>query len=351
MAAELPADPVADLHDKLENWQQGDVATPGMMLSVANRYLPLTDSARTVAKEGKGDAVEVTDGADGYGNEAVDEEQNDHWMLVEDSHDEVVLISQTCDVVRHVTDEDGTVGRPWVQVAPLVEISDEELALARRTARWAPVPGKGPNAFADLDQCTTIEKSVLVQMTRTRGCRTDQELLEFAHACARHRSRFAFPNEMNHSVRRLRSRMIDKTGKDSPEGRCVDAVLEIRAEADGEWSSKGLNVHLHFIVDAERLPALGGEASASLDEAGIPAGAGEAKVAELIEEGGPDPAALAHARWQRLVQQWAARCEENEHISSVSASAQSEDEFPLSLYRRAPRLDLDFLSGPEDVPD
>lgn len=330
-AADGSSDDLSTLDRELESWQQGDVARDGLTLSAASRALPLTDAARKQA--------------------AADDEPG--LLLIGEAHDEVVVLTQTCDIVRSVQDDPAgrSAGRPWVQVAPVVRIPEEELALARRTARWAPIPGLGADAFADLDQCTTLEKAVLVQMERVRGCRNDNELRAFGQACGRYRSRFAFPNLVVRSMSGLRSRVLDKTTKNSPEGRCVDAVLEIRAEADREWSQPGVNVVLHFIVKASHLGHVDLDEDADAGAPAIPPEANEGAVATLIEKEGPEPASHAHARWQRLAELWTARCSTNDHVASVAAMVHSEDEFPLALQRRTDRLDLEFLSGPDEVSD
>jgi hypothetical protein len=231
----------------------------------------------------------------------------------------------------------------------LVRVPTAALATARRSARYAPVPGFGPDAFADLERCTTIEKAALLRMHRTRGCRNDEERRDFAQTCARHRSRFAFPNEMTTAVAGLRGRLLEKDGKNSAEGRCVARVLEIRAEPDREWSEWGISVVLHFIVRATSLRAQDPDWDSTPVDLQLPGGAKETVVAEKIEALGLDSLPGAHAAWSRLAELWVERCSTNDRISALSAMVHSEDEFPVALARRTDRLDLEHLSSPDDT--
>jgi len=99
----------------------------------------------------------------------------------------LVVLTQTCDVVRKARD------RPYVEVGPLVRVKDAaELENIRRGAspHYAYLPGAAPRMLiADLDRVMTIEKSLLPTWTREVGCPTDQDQRDFAKALARKSSR------------------------------------------------------------------------------------------------------------------------------------------------------------------
>ena len=91
----------------------------------------------------------------------------------------VVMLSQTCDVVR------GCRERPFVEVAPLIEVSGPWVEDIRRLKRpaFAYVPGTvDKRLVADLDRIMTVEKAIVAGWPRTPGCETDGEVRDFAAA-------------------------------------------------------------------------------------------------------------------------------------------------------------------------
>src|SRR5581483_9767840 len=103
------------------------------------------------------------------------------------------------DVVRDIFDAATADLRPFVQVAPLVQLDGQSLAYARsgRSPRFAAVVAVSDDVFADLDRTTTIEKAVLAGLERERGCPDDASARAFSAAVARHRGRFAFPDDLS----------------------------------------------------------------------------------------------------------------------------------------------------------
>jgi len=80
----------------------------------------------------------------------------------------LVVLTQTCDLVRACVD------RPFVEVSPLVEVSAEELQQIRRARRprYAFIPATAARCLvADLDRVMTVEKSIVARapdLTRYR---------------------------------------------------------------------------------------------------------------------------------------------------------------------------------------
>ncbi len=318
---------LADLNDALLAWRQGDVGRPGVFVSLVRSTLPLAPGTLDQAEQ----------------------EDSEYFLYEPDDIDAFVLVSQTCDVVRAVSDTAGG-QRFWVQVAPLVTLSEPAASEASsgRSPRFAPVPGAGANSFADLDRCTTIEKPVLVQAQRTAGCSDDASRRAFADALGRNRNRFAFPDELHEMLKPFGSHLRKRAGRQSPEGRCVDALVQIRAEPDREWDAPGVTVTLHLIVDAAQLPPLDEEfVPAVSDAAQIHMDTDPAKVAEAIEACDVDDQSTRQALWQRLAELWVGLCNPNDAIVEIVALVASEAEFTLLQMRNAPKLELDHLSPGE----
>ena len=152
---------LARVDAQCETWQQGDI--------FAGTGVPML---RVVSPE-----IQLTKGPSGT-----------RRRVAADEFDRVAIVSQTCNVVRSCSN------RPQVTIAPIIELSGEvaKNAAQRRIPRYASLPSAGSAAFVDLDQLTTVEKSVLVDRFIGHGCATDDDLRRFAQAVARHFARFAF---------------------------------------------------------------------------------------------------------------------------------------------------------------
>ena len=126
----------------------------------------------------------------------------------------LVLVTQTCDIVRSCA------SRPYVQVAPLVEVEESSLQEIQRCRRpqYAFLPGaKDYRLVADLDRVMTIEKTIVAGWIRQLGCNDDQEIRVFARALARKRMRFAFPDDFTLWANKLQQRFREKHSKRSLE--------------------------------------------------------------------------------------------------------------------------------------
>jgi hypothetical protein len=178
-----------DPADELDNWRQGDIAAGEVHFSV----MSLPDDS--------GDDMDVY------------------------SSDGAVLLTQSCDIVRSYE------RKPFVQVAALRRVTHEEMARIKlgREPRFLFVPALEARLLvADLDLVMTLDKRALVTRDRTPGCTSDLERRTLAAVLARHRQRYAFPDEFNDALRPLRRWIEGKAGKASDAGRFVDAIKEIR---------------------------------------------------------------------------------------------------------------------------
>lgn len=228
-----PADPEGRyeaLDTALKSWHQGDfVIGPFGFVVRFDPELPLK----------QGDQGEVSDSA-----------------LYEEDVEGLVVLTQTCDVVRKSEE------RPYVEVGPLVKVNDEwALENIKRgvSPHYAYLPGAAPRMLiADLDRVMTIEKSLLATWRREAGCPTDQDQRDFAEALARKRARFAFPDDFVSFVEDFRARITQKHTKSSPEGACLRSLREIRVSAIPRWDACSLSLMFWFIVAEGALPTAPG---------------------------------------------------------------------------------------------
>lgn len=264
-------------------WGQGDVADLVELSWLADTTLPLT----AVSAEGP------TDG----GSRAI----------VVSEVDEMVVVTQTCDVVRSCTD------RPFVQLCPVVYLEGQVASEAEKgmRPRYAHLPGIGDTAFADLDRVVTVEKSLLATAARREGCVTDKARRRFGATLGRKYARIAFPNDLNTSLKGLVGRLRSKHPRDSEEGSALRCLSQIRVTGSPSWSSDEIDVFLTFSPDTR------GEAlSVMSDEA-----------------------------WDQLVDTWIDRCEPTGVIAQVDGAMIPLEELTALEYLESDRLDLDHLSN------
>ena len=155
-----------------------------------------------------------------------------------------VVVSQTCDLARSCTE------RPYVEVAPLVEVDRGDLRMIERgrRPRYAFIPGlQNSHLVGDLDRVMTVEKAVVAAWTRKAGCTTDPEARDFARALARKRARFAFPDDFTAFANKLQDRLQTKHDKQSDEGEALRALREIRVRAAPSWDDDPVDVLFWFL--------------------------------------------------------------------------------------------------------
>ena len=168
----------------------------------------------------------------------------------------LVVVSQTCDILREFSE------RPFIEVAPLVEIDDANMLLnikKGRYPRYAYIPGvSDSHLVGDLERSMTVEKPVLATWVRVAGCPNVVDGRNFARSLARQRSRFAFPDDFVQMMSPLRSRFTEKHEKSSPEGSALRALTEVRVCALPDWDAETVGLHYWFIRD-ETVNQLGGK--------------------------------------------------------------------------------------------
>ena len=264
----------------LANWRQGDcVVGEQWFVHRIAAHIPLTEEAAYAAKEG-------TD-------------------LAEAEVRGFLILSQTCDVVR------SCVARPYLELAPLVEIDASELRAVERgrRPRYAFVPAlKTRNLVGDLDRVMTVEKAVVVSWERIAGCTTDREARSLAHALARKRIRFAFPDDFTSITGKLQSRIQGKHDKQSVEGEALQALREIRVRAAPSWEDDSVEIMFWFIRNEDQ-PNFSGQS------------------------------------WDRLLESWLKLVPATGRFSSVDGVVITLDDLTARDYVESDPLDLDHLSS------
>lgn len=145
----------------------------------------------------------------------------------------VAMLTQTCDIVNHSPD------KQHVQVALLKPAGQDDLDKVRRGERpqfgYLSTAAEG-GYVVDFNTVATFHKQVVAGWHRKQGCANDRERREFASALARFRQRFAFPDAFNEMIKPLRKRIESKRNAESPVGRLVRAIVEIRVRCDN-WDA------------------------------------------------------------------------------------------------------------------
>ena len=210
-----------DIDAALRYWQQGDCLLGEMWF--AWRFVP----PRPISEQAVNSFTEYPD---------ID--------IVEEQVPGLAIVTQTCDIVRTCKT------RPFLEVCPLVYIDMPDLSAVQhgKQPRFAYLSGlRDKGLVVDLDRVMVVEKPLVMQHERVRGCFTDEDVRNFAEALARKRSRFAFPDDFVGWVSPLSSRLSSKHNKDSPEGIALRALREIRVHATPSWSADQVEIFFHFI--------------------------------------------------------------------------------------------------------
>lgn len=280
------ADQVATVNAATAEWRQGDIIDLSLVGWLGLPDRPLTPhTAAAVA----GDDSNVV------------------YVLAETEG--LVVVSQTCDVVRDCAI------RPHVELARIVRLEEPAAGEASRGSRprFVPLPGGGPNAFADLDIIVTAEKSLLASANRTPGLPSEADQRRFGRGVGRVYSRFAFPDDLAIALRGLVGRIRGKHARDSAEGRALEALEEIRITASPSWAERSLDVFITFAPPTR-------------------------EAADNV---------MAQGEWDELVDSWLRRAEPFGVIGVIDGAMIPLDELTGREYVDSDPLDVDYLSWGE----
>ena len=207
----------------LQAWRQGDMALDeSWFVHVGDPAMPLSETAA----EARGSGAQALT-SEVYG---------------------LIVVTQTCDIVRACTN------RPYIEVAPLVQVTEDDwhtVKRGRRPAQATLASLEKALLVADLDRVMTVEKSIVAKWTRTPGTTDDADGRAFAQALARKRVRFAVPDDFTAFARKLQGRLGDKHDKNTDEGRGLRALREIRVRAAPSWDVPEVDLFFWFIRNPE----------------------------------------------------------------------------------------------------
>jgi hypothetical protein len=225
--------------------------------------------------------------------------------LAEEEVRGLVVVTQTCDVVRSCGD------RPYVEVCPVVAVEVGILRQIQRGHRpaFATIATLANSGLvADLDRTMTVEKAVVAGWTRVPGWHTDAEARDIATALARKRSRFAFPDDFTALMKDLVDRLSGKHDKNTIEGQALRGLREIRVHAAPSWDATSITLTLWFIRSADQ-PDF---------------------------DGSPWPSILEH--WMKLISK-------SGRYTQIFPAVVVLDDLTATDYVHSDRLDLDHLSS------
>lgn len=263
-----------------------------------------------------------------------------------------VIVSQTCDVVLAKCHA--------VQLArvALLDGSTALEALDRQRPRYVPLPAAGPHLFADLEYVGSVHKDLLANLQGRDGVRGDTQVREFGRDVGRKYSRYAFPDEVEPWLHPLKEVVNEKyDSSDSPTGKVLQDVVELRVEASSGWSAGSpYSLTLIVILSAGALPDFA-------DPPPMPAELAAwfehkrrttHEVAERLIQAPTKEDAwhLWHGFGRTLTDRCKPRPTASDEVRSAVAEGElsvevlGEDEFSLARMRRSEMLDLDHLSDP-----
>jgi hypothetical protein len=256
--------------------------------------------------------------------------------------DEVVLLTQTCDLQFTTSDEHRCL------VAPVMRMTAKAAyeALRGRRPGLAGLPWVDPTTVADLSRITTVERSVLVGVVSRGRPRTPSERFHFAATISRYLTRPALPDPINAVLLPFVKRIAEKHDKHSAEGRCAHKVSELRLEATPDIDHEDPALNVLMILEELELPKLPKGAlvdDARVDEL-ITAGRGSA--ADAVHHA-TDPVSKREA-WMALAECWIKPSVDLapavDGVGSVEISVLNGEELSYARSLNAPILDLRYLS-------
>jgi hypothetical protein len=265
--------------------------------------------------------------------------------------DGAVIISQTCDVIRD--------SLYYLHVAPLKQLSDNDARQAQRgrRPRYVHLPGIGDHEFVDLANIGSLHKAVAAQSNSFRGVNSDEEISKFGKAIGRHFNRFAYPDEVSEFLSPLADSIQSRSGKlESPEGRHIENVLQLRIESINGWSRPPYDLRLIIVTCPGVLPTFPNDELPTFEE-GLQNwlynsdGMIQRSPHEITEKLEHETnSAARYYLWSALGDAWASRCRTSSPSVALTAEVVSADEFSLTRMLQSELVDLDHLSKPDGQP-
>jgi len=318
------------LGEALERAQAAKMFVQGEVLKLSDLCVVLADAEWPLSKSSAAAAETLN--------------QSEGVILVPEAVDLAVILTQTCDLQE--TDEDARL----CQLAPLVERDSAFANEAQRGRRpgWAAVPWYSDTHVADLSRLTSVERSLIIGAESFGRPETVQEQAHFADSVSRHFTRVALANSICDVLAPFLKRMKERHDRVSDEGRCISMIPlgGIRVEGDPSLEHDPVALRLLIVLEPRDLPSL--SAGIEVSQEGIDA---------LVSQGHEAAAKAAldttdprkcREGWDALVELWtrdsAEKINDISGVDGLDTEVLSGDEMTFTRLRRAPELDLAYLS-------
>lgn len=277
----------------------------------------------------------------------------------------VVVLSQTCDVVRDPR------FRPNILVAPVLDSPTQQQFSDARRGRaplllHLPAVSGAAEKLADLQHATSVPKTSVIGAMLTSRHTTADSSADAAHLGARvgrTYSRFAFPDEVHSFTDALSKKARETSGSSKPFGRVIDYVEDLRLKAN-HWDRPARVLTL-YVVAPKRLLIQRDDVDPDWDWAtarpenskrteqigSLPL----ARVSELLADAcdalNVDPLSANLSTLFHLWHAWSNSTRTElldpligDEIAEVKLVLESDDQFSLMQMRRTASLDLEDLS-------
>lgn len=324
-------DPISEAEAASRDVRQGALVRFSLSVWLADATRPLT----LAAKEQSAD-LEEPPSADAPPEERV--------QVVDGTFgDLAMVVSQSCDLAR--TDN----SRQFVTLCPVYPVPPEAASEVRSGSHprllevtWLPDQGDA-SLVADLSVLTTLERGLLVGLPiLARTPEADRRRV--AQALARYLGRPALPDAINWYLDRLTEHADERHDKDSPLGRFLQRIVQIRLTTDHPLDEDPpWRLHLIFIVREEHLLDSSPEAvnAANARRLGTD---GIIALDRFLNEFDSDPSfGRADDLWRRAIDQWLSRLRPSPAVDG-HPTFEVVSALPPHRYEQSDVLDLGYLS-------
>lgn len=300
----------------------------GEVLALADACVVLADAAAPMSDEAA--------------RAAIDDDVTEGLVVAAHATDDVVLLTQTCDLQETTPDEYVCL------VAPVRQVSQQlaREALRGRRPRLAGLPWLDDSSVADLSFITTVERSLVIDVPTRGRPRTPRESQHFANAVARYLTRPAMPDHVNAVLRPFLERISQRYDRNSAEGHCLNQVAEFRLEASPDVDAAAPALTVLALVDEVDLPAL--PTRAEVDDTRVDQLVGRGIVAAAEQALRALDPVQKREGWTALGELWIRpsvdRAQQAPDIGSVEMIVLNGEELSYARSLNAPPLDLRYLS-------
>lgn len=231
----------------------------------------------------------------------------DRFGVVLAAAERLVIVTQTCDIVRDCRDY------AHVTLAGVVRLGPDKALQAQRghRPRFVALPGLGPEYFADTSLLVSAEKTILLEVDRLPGVVTDHNRRQFADGIARSFGRSALPDDLVRAFDKLTRRIKQKHDKDSDEGRALRLLGSIRVRGLPSWTADDIDVRVLFCPNTQS----------------------EAE------------SCMSPKQWDDMVDEWVGLTEPDGVIRDISGDWLALDRMTALDYLESDHLDLEYLSS------